>query len=159
METTENTRYSFIVKAIRANVDDKVLCDIFNITSDELVKYKTIIEIIDDKTNDYMSFINFLIGNVETIKKVKKQEHQRKVGTVHWKKLLEQENMTKVLAIAKSHYENNDVLTAKQLASISNLSYKAIRSYIKKSPELSKYVRTYITMDSSMIKEGASIIE
>lgn len=159
METTEDTRYSFIVKAIRANVADEVLCDIFNITSNELLKYKTLIEIIDDKTNDYMSFINFLIGNVETIKKVKKQERQRKVGSVHWKKLLEQENMTKVLAIAKSHYENNDVLTAKQLASISNFSYKAIRSYIKKNTELFKYVRTYITMDSSMIKEGASIIE
>ena len=159
METTENTRYSFIVKAIRANVDDKVLCNIFGVTLKEVETYKTLIAIVDDKTNDYMPFINFLIGNMDAIKKVKKQEGQRKTGSGHWKKLLEKENMTKVLAIAKSHYENNDVLTAKQLASISNLSYKAIRSYIKKSPELSKYVRTYITMDSSMIKEGASIIE
>ncbi len=160
METIENARYSFIVKAIRANVDDKVLCNIFGVTLDELEKYKTIVEIIDDKTSDYISFINFLIGNIDITKKVKSIRMNKNSSVCgHWKKELEKRNIEKVLIIAKNHYENDDVLTVQQIANITDLSSSAIRSYIKKNPELHKYVRSSVSIDSSIVKDGASIIE
>lgn len=156
----DNVRFAYIVDAIEKYGDDiDMLCSIFNISREEVLAYKNIIQLSSNDT--YKKFFQYTIksSTADSEENIEPKVTVRAKKTLHSKK---EKNVSLILKIAKEYYNNGNALRASQLLKQAELSgvkiaINTLYNYISKNKELASYIRKNVTLNNQSVAEGSNI--